>query len=251
MPRGDRFVTPDVRDQIKLIRAFLNGTTVENGKSIGSARVGVYAFFDFEGAAIYVGQSREQVGGRIGRHLTGRRSDAVAMKVLDPMEVAEIEVWPFWDLQTKPGDIAKKEWDDRTKATLDAAEYTVYTELQARHGNISDILNEKIPPTTAAIDMPKSYRGKIVPEASSARLYHPDERIARRASTIAALASIVKERDVSMGLRKTLVTQAERLQRLATRRYAEVAGEIPAAELAHETTGVDDEEDATDDGGDE
>ena len=54
---------------------------------------------------------------------------------------------------------------------------------------------------------------------------HPDVRIARRASTIASLAKVISERDVSPGLRRTLVTQARRLGHLARQRFDDFAGE--------------------------
>lgn len=236
MPAGERFLAPDVRDQKKLIVKFLD-TLADNGKKVGDATVGVYAFYDFDGAAIYVGQTRERLRVRIRRHLTNKRTDAVAMKVLDPMEVAEIEVWPFWDLQTRPREVAKADWAEQLKGTLDAAEYTVYLDLQECLGDICDLLNEKMPPKSDRIALPKSYRGSIVAEASRDRLYHADERIARRASTIAALAQIVKERDVSIGLRNTLATQADRLHRLAAKRYEEIAGSVPREQLERETVG--------------
>jgi hypothetical protein len=70
-----------------------------NGKKIGNAKWGVYAFYDYDGEPIYVGQTYESLRQRIGRHLTNQRTDAVAMNVLDPFEVAEVEVWPLWDLE--------------------------------------------------------------------------------------------------------------------------------------------------------
>jgi hypothetical protein len=241
MPGGDRFLVPDVRDQTRLIVSFL-GSEAENGRRVGDARVGVYAFFDFDGAAIYVGQTREQLRVRIRRHLTNKRTDAVAMKVLDPMEVAAIEVWPFWDLEARDPSVSKSDWDQQLKRTLDAAERTVFLNLQRTLGSISDLLNEKMPPNSDPIELPMSYRGSIVADESRARLYHPDERLARRASTISALAQIVKERDVSIGLRRTLVTQAERLHRLAVTRYSEIAASLPQEELERETTGSEDEQ---------
>ena len=66
---------------------------------IGNFRWGVYAFFDYDGEPIYVGQTNERVRTRIRRHLTNQRTDAVAMSVLDPFEVFEIEVWPLPHLQ--------------------------------------------------------------------------------------------------------------------------------------------------------
>ena len=51
---------------------------------------------------------------------------------------------------------------------------------------------------------------------------HPDVRIARRATTIANLARVISERNVSKGLRRTLLTQARRLEKLAAERIREL-----------------------------
>src|SRR5580693_10198946 len=67
----------------------------DNGRPVGSHKWGVYAFYDYDGEPIYVGQTFEGLSSRIGRHLTNQRTDAVAMNVLDPFEVADIRVWPF------------------------------------------------------------------------------------------------------------------------------------------------------------
>lgn len=74
------------------------------GSKVGNYKFGVYAFFDYDGEPIYVGQTNEMLRTRIRRHLTNQRTDAVAMSVLDPFEVYEIEVWPlpqFDDLTKK------------------------------------------------------------------------------------------------------------------------------------------------------
>lgn len=81
----------DVAAIRKEIRLFFN-TKDAKGNRIGSAKHGVYAFFDYDGEPIYVGQTLEKLSGRISRHLTNQRTDAVAMNVLDPFEVAYIEV---------------------------------------------------------------------------------------------------------------------------------------------------------------
>lgn len=62
------------------------------------------------------------------------------------------------------------------------------------------------------------------------------------APTIANLAQVVRERDVSVGLRGTLVTQAERLELLAKLRLQEVIAETPAEQLAEETKREGDDE---------
>src|SRR5437867_1262441 len=101
------------------IRAFLD-TVAPNGKKIGNAKWGVYAFYDYDGEPIYVGQTYESLRQRISRHLTNQRTDAVAMNVLDPFEVAEISVWPLWNLEGRTNN------DREAKEILNAAEYTVY-----------------------------------------------------------------------------------------------------------------------------
>jgi hypothetical protein len=74
----------------------------------------------------------------------------------------------------------------------------------------------------------------IIPDTLYEERKHPDVRIARRATTIAALARVISERDVSPGLRRTLRTQAQRLERLATQRYNEIGGSVPVAEPGEE-----------------
>lgn len=205
----------DVRDIQEEIKKFYD-TEDEQGRKIGNAFCGIYAFYDYEGEPIYVGQTIEKVRGRIGRHLTGRRSDAVGKFVLDPVEVAEVEVWPFFDISPKTTD-EKKE----AKLLMDKAEYTVFEKL-LQESAIGAILNEEDIPPTELIELPKSHRARIIPAHIYARERHPDVRIARRASTIASLARLISERNVSPGLRQTLLTQAKRLERLADRRLAEL-----------------------------
>lgn len=79
---------------------------------MGDRKRGIYLFHDYDEEPIYVGQIKEKIRTRIRRHLTNQRTDTVAMSVLDPFEVAEIEIWPFRD---DPGD-----------EVLGQAEYTVY-----------------------------------------------------------------------------------------------------------------------------
>lgn len=212
--RAER-LTADVRSIVHELETFLK-TKDSNGRLVCAAKCGVYAFFDYDDEPIYVGQTYERLRVRMRRHLTNQRTDAVAMHVLDPMEVARVEVWPFWDLETASKPEQRK--------VLDAAEYTI-SERLAKRAQVSKLLNEKMPSRTRKIRLPPSYSMSIVPEEVRLRLGHSDERIARRAATIANLAQVVRERDVSSGLRQTLVTQAERLELLASKRLEEVTGE--------------------------
>ena len=88
---------PEVRALYEGVARILN-TRCANGMVVGNCRCGVYLFYDYDGEPIYVGKTWESLRTRIRRHLTNQRTDAVAMHVLDPFEVAEIEMWPFWDL---------------------------------------------------------------------------------------------------------------------------------------------------------
>jgi hypothetical protein len=212
----------------RAIRAFLSQSD-EDGRRIGRAK-GVYAFYDYDGEPIYVGQTRESLRQRISRHLTNQRTDAVAMNVLDPFEVAEIELWPFYIEDAVA-----------LQAALDAAEYTVFLKV-LRESAYMAVLNEGEIRHADIVDLPQSYRSRIIPDDLYSLRKHPDTRIARRASTIANLARVISEREVSSGLRKTLLTQARRLERLASLRLhqlgiadpAEEPGTLPGTDLADE-----------------
>ena len=104
---------------------------------------------------------------------------------------------------------------------LDRAEFTVFQRALAG-SRLGAILNEKEIPSQQEIELPQSFRGRIIPDTIYPTRKHPDIRAARRASTIAALARVISERDVSDGLRRTLLTQARRLELLARERLAEL-----------------------------
>jgi hypothetical protein len=113
-------------------------------------------------------------------------------------------------------------------------EYTVFQKV-LKESKLNAVLNEKDVPKSRRVKLPRSYRGRIIPESLYEIRKHPDTRIARRASTIASLARVISERDVSKGLRRTLLTQAKRLERLAGERLNEIEGTIPVEGKAEET----------------
>ena len=115
------------------------------------------AFNDYDGEPIYVGQTYEGLSGRIGRHLTNQRTDAVAMNVLDPFEVAAITVWPL-DLSA----MSKRQ----QRESLDRAEFSVFQKV-IRESKLRVILNEKPPKETEIIELPKSYSRRIIPDSIS------------------------------------------------------------------------------------
>ncbi len=207
----------------KKLTKYLN-TKIE-GKKVGDYKFGVYAFFDYEKEPIYVGQTNEKLRNRIRRHLTNQRTDAVAMSVLDPFEVYEIQVWPLPQYDNL---VKKNNPDEYAEACnhLNALEHAIFQQ-EISKSTFGAILNEKEPPVphqdTSSpdndIEIPDSYRAGVVSDEVYKIRIHPDLRIARRALILARLAQVISERQVKPGLRKTLLTQAKRLQWLAERRY--------------------------------
>ncbi len=107
----------DTAELRKALKSFLD-QKVKNpitGRTVrlGSYTFGVYVFYDYDSEPIYVGQTREKLSGRVGRHLTNQRTDAVAMSVLDPFEVYEVELYPLPELE------GKKKNDPEVKELLD------------------------------------------------------------------------------------------------------------------------------------
>jgi len=213
------FETEDLRVNLAqyLDSPFVDPITCQSIK-VGNYRWGVYAFFDYDGEPIYVGQTNEMLRTRIRRHLTNQRTDAVAMSVLDPFEVFEIEVWPLPQYQkTASKDLAARQH-------LNTLERTI-TELAIVNSQFKAILNEKDPPPGATVAaIPPSFRGRVVSDRVYELRAHPDFRIARRALIISRLAQVISERKVQGGLRRVLLTQAKRLQWLAQRRYDALGG---------------------------
>jgi hypothetical protein len=140
------------------------------------------------------------------------------MRILDVFEVAEVEIFPLWELESTPRQ------DNAAREMLNGLEYSVY--LQAIvNSRFKAILNEKIPPVSSPMPLPASLRYDLIDEATRSEKGHPDIRIARRAETISRLAAVARERgEVSDGLRRVLVIQAVRLAYLSATRLAEVEG---------------------------
>jgi hypothetical protein len=205
------------------------------GPPVGNYRWGVYAFYDYDGEPIYVGQTNEQLRTRIRRHLTNQRTDAVAMSVLDPFEVFEIAVWPLPQFEgVSPKD---KVAAAPAKAHLDALERLITAQAVA-NSRFKAILNEKDPPVGGLeVEVPPCYRAGIVSNRVLELRGHPDFRIARRALIMSRLAQVISERQVKGGLRRVLLTQAKRLEWLAARRYEGSGG---AASVPKEGEGEDD-----------
>lgn len=214
------------------------------GRVVSASKWGVYAFFDYDGEPIYVGQTKESLATRVRRHLTNQRTDAVAMRILDTFEVAEVALWPLWDLKDAPtqgskSNAARDAAYRVAQKQLDDAEYSAYLQAIAE-SRFGAILNEKIPPRTEVpIQLPAPHRFSLISEETRRSAGHPDIRIARRAETIARLAAVAHERgEVSDGLRRVLVIQAIRLTYLSSVRLAYVEGRPAPDPSAIDTTAL-------------
>lgn len=216
---------PALSIETKRLRASLKAAyeTIYPGSdlTVGSFTCGVYAFFDYDGEPIYVGQTFEGLSSRIGRHLTNQRTDAVAMSVLDPFEVAAVEMYPLVmhngvkkTVTSGDGRRANPKFSE-AKRDLNALELAVFESCIAR-SRFKAVLNEKDPaPSETSLTVPEPVRIEIVDVAVREIRGHPDVRLARRAQTIARLAQVISERNVSVGLRRALLVQARRLEHLA------------------------------------
>jgi hypothetical protein len=207
------FETRELRKQLsEFFRQSIVDPNTHESIRLGACKFGVYAFFDYDGEPIYVGRTRESLGGRVGRHLTNQRTDAVAMNVLDPYEVCEIEVWPLPQYQNRKGR------DKEALEDLNALEAAIF-QRALRESKFNAVLNEKVPVSKGApLSLPTSIRSRVISDQVNEIRGHPDSRIARRAATLARLAQVISERSVKQGLRRTLLTQAKRLEWLAEER---------------------------------
>lgn len=232
----NRTLPPDVATVVQELDSFLNCID-SRGRRWSDAKYGVYAFYDYDGEPIYVGQTRESLRTRIRRHLTNQRTDAVAMRVLDPIEVAEIEVIPFWEMDETIRKLGVLDSSvDKPQDVLNRAEFTLYQRV-LRESSIGAVLNEKVPVKTEEIELPEGLRRSVVPDELRQRLGHPDNRMARRALKLAELANTIAQRDVSVGLRHTMIVQAQRLLLLSQKRFTEITSTKTAEEVHAEMTG--------------
>jgi hypothetical protein len=208
------------------------------GRKWADARWGCYAFYDYDGEPIYVGQTNERLRVRVRRHLTNQRTDAVAMRILDVFEVAAMELWPLWEFEDVKKRGSRPEDFLRAVTLLNRVEYSAYLKAISE-SRFKAILNEKIPPVSPRIALPRSQRFELITAATRKERGHADVRIARRAETIARLAAVAHERgEVSDGLRRVLVIQAVRLAYISAVRLAYVEGRPAPDPSAIDVTGL-------------
>jgi len=219
-PHRLEMLAPQQRGFHMLLDRALNDKDAD-GRTWSAARFGCYAFYDIDGDLIWLGTCNEHLRMRVRRHLTGLRSDAVATGILDVREVAELELWPLWELE------GVRSSDPETRRRLSALENAIYRQgiVRNRFG-----LPLSVPPMDSerAAQLPASRRFALLDEATFAERSHPDVRIKQYAEGLAHLSARVLERgNTSLEMRRVLANRAARLTAAAEARIAYVRGEDP------------------------
>ncbi|WP_243707293.1 GIY-YIG nuclease family protein [Micromonospora sp. KC606] len=211
-------MTPQVRAFHVLLDQALSEKDTD-GRVWGNARFGCYAFYDLDGEVLYVGSASEGLRTRVRRHLTGHRTDAVATRILDVHEVAELELWPIWALE----EVGRSD-RLRVQNELPGIESAIYRRAVAEN-QFGPPLNEVTPADMNPATLPPSRRFALLDESIRQERSHPDARLARRAENLARLASTVLERgSANDGMRRALLIQAARFTALAATHLAYVRG---------------------------
>ncbi|GAA3112884.1 hypothetical protein GCM10020001_034870 [Nonomuraea salmonea] len=155
-PTKDDLLPPQIRSFRALLNQALSATD-EQGRVWAKARVGCYVFYDYDGEPLYVGQTNEALGTRVRRHLTLQRTDAVAMRLFDVQDVAELELWPLWHLENAP------RMDPSARHELDSLERAVHLKAISE-SRFHILLNERLPPAGEILPLPPSRRFALVDE---------------------------------------------------------------------------------------
>lgn len=155
---------------------------------------------------------------------------------LDPLEIAEIEVFPLYDLTERREGESDDDFALRVQETLNAAEHTLYRRV-VHASKTGSTFNTKVPPETQKIELPKGYRGRVVPKDVYERRSHADVKIAQTSKIILGIAEVVSQRNPPPGLRRNLLRRIRRLENLADRRLGET-GDAPEAQGGDEDDGL-------------
>ena len=136
------------------IQAFLDSTDAQ-GRKIGDAKCGVYAYFDHDEEPLYVGQTEVGLLNSIWSDLITPRSSLINSDKFNHLEVAYMEVWPLWRLEYKSSEIKIQ--------TLNAVEASVFRHL-FRGSKLGALLVARYVLKSDLIELPPSLRRRIGPD---------------------------------------------------------------------------------------
>ncbi|TQN57361.1 GIY-YIG nuclease family protein [Agrobacterium tumefaciens] len=157
-------------------------------------QIGVYVLADLDNVPIYVGQSKDGIRSRVGRHLTSARSDIIANRQIDVWEIAFVWAFPVED-----------------KAAINGLEAVLFHHLDP----LSQLMNGTLPRKPENLPpMPDPYQiVQVMPDDEIAERKQPEQRLPRQASHYAQIVGhfvVVKN---SSQVARAMNAHFERLKR--------------------------------------
>jgi hypothetical protein len=183
----------------------------ERQVSLLTVSIGVYALYDLDDVAIYVGQtvsiSERGIRGRVQRHLTSARSDMIANRQLDVWEIAHVRAWPESNLDM-----------------IDDLEAALFIDLDTK----STLMNGKRmnpPRTSVGLPLPTQHV-QVMPDNEIALRRNPTIRLPRQVEHYGQLLSHYLAVKDSRGMARSMRAHFERMSRYHSSLLAEAGPEL-------------------------
>jgi hypothetical protein len=174
--------------------------------------IGVYVLCDLDEVPIYVGQTvsigERGIRGRVRRHLTSARSDAIANRQMDVWEIAWVWAWP----------IAKSEEISRFEASIFSYFKKKNTLVAGKHLRATESFDK----------LPEYQRVQILESQEIAKRRDLRFRLPRQLQQINQLLDVMLNVKDSEDLRFSLDVHFQRLQNLYK---GFLTAEVPDAEM--------------------
>ena len=156
--------------------------------------VRLHAQFDPDEVPLCVGQSTNGISARVRRHPISARSDVIANRQIDVLEIAFVWAWPM---------------PERGKIT--ALESRVFHECD----DASPLVNGKVPPRPEAAHgaMPDRVRVQIMEDAEIAARREPALRFPRQIQHFGALVDYILNTQAKPHLRRAVQVYFDRLEK--------------------------------------
>ena len=147
-----------------------------------------------DGVPLYVGQSKDGIRSRVGRHLTSARSDIIANRQLDVWEIAYVWAYPV---------------DDKTEiGPLEALLYHHFNpQSQLINGTVPAKADESVPAPEPAQKI------QVMSDAEIAARREPVQRLPRQASHYAQIVGHFLEVKQSKQIGKAMAAHFQRLSK--------------------------------------
>lgn len=170
--------------------------------------IGCYILCDLDRVPIYVGQSTDGIRARVNRHLTSARSDIIANRQVDVWEIAWVWAYPV-----------------AQRIDIGPLEDALFHHHHAR----SPLMNGKVPPIGAAIDVPAPDQiVQVMPDSEIAEKRDPALRLPRQAEHYSAIVghflAVKNSREIALAMQAHFA-RLERYHRRLLNLAVEVEGD--------------------------